>query len=97
MGIMEKINENKTKEKNSFLLHGKHKKGAVRCRRLGFQILDRESVTSLLIFRRSDCRFTSGQEVKLFYATRATRGHRFYGVPTTPKGRDRFLLGLFFG
>ena len=26
MEFLEKINENKTKEKNSFLLHGKHKK-----------------------------------------------------------------------
>ena len=25
-----------------------------------------------------------------------TRGHRFGGVPTTPRGRDLFLLGLFF-
>ena len=28
---------------------------------------------------------------------RATRGHRFGGVPTTPRGRDLLLLGLFFG
>ena len=39
MEFLDKINENKTKEKNSFFLHGKHKKWAVRCRRLGFQIL----------------------------------------------------------
>ena len=26
---------------------------------------------------------------------RATRGHRFGGVPITPRGRDLFLLGLF--
>ena len=31
------------------------------------------------------------------YAARATRGHRFGGVPTTPKGRDLFLLALIFG
>ena len=37
------------------------------------------------------------QEVKLFYVARATRGHRFGGVPKTPRGRDLFLLGLFFG
>ena len=39
----------------------------------------------------------SEQEEKLFYAARATRGHRFCGVPTTPKGMDIFLLGLFLG
>ena len=42
---------------------------------LEFQILEREGVTSLYISQRSDCRFASGQEVKLFYAARATRGH----------------------
>ena len=26
-----------------------------------------------------------------------TRGHRFGGVLTTPRGRDLFLLVLFFG
>ena len=30
MEFLEKINENKTKEKNGFLLHGKHKKSAMR-------------------------------------------------------------------
>ena len=64
---------------------------------LDFQILERERVTSLNISRRSDRRFASGQKVKLFYAARATRGHRFGGVPTTPRGRDLFLLVLFFG
>ena len=33
----------------------------------------------------------------LLYAVRATCGHRFGGVPTTPIGRDLFLLVLFFG
>ena len=37
------------------------------------------------------------QEVKLFYVARATRGHRFGGVSTTPRGRDLFLLVLIFG
>ena len=37
------------------------------------------------------------QEAKSIYATRATRGHQFGGVPTTPRVRDLFLLGLFFG
>ena len=46
---------------------------------------------------RLNCRFASGQEVKLFYVTRAMRGHRFSGVPTTPRGRGLLLLVLFFG
>ena len=54
-------------------------------------------MTSLQISQRSDRRFSTEQEAKLFYAGRATRGHRFYGVPTIPRGRDIFLLGLFFG
>ena len=37
--------------------------------------IEREGATSLWIFQLSDCRFTSGQEAKLFYAARATRGH----------------------
>ena len=41
--------------------------------------------------------FSTEQEAKSIYAERATRGHRFGGVPTTPRGRDLFLLGLFFG
>ena len=45
---------------------------------------------------RSDCRFSTEQERKLFYAARATRGHRFGGIPTTPRGRDLFLLVLIF-
>ena len=28
----------------------------------------------------------------LLYEVRATRGHRFGRVPTTPRGRDLFLL-----
>ena len=46
---------------------------------------------------RSDRRFSTKQEVKLLYATRATRGHLFGGVLTTPRGRDLFLLALIFG
>ena len=41
-------------------------------------------------------RFPTEQEVKLLYATRATREHPFGGIPTTPRGRDLFLLTLFF-
>ena len=54
-------------------------------------------MTSLKISHRSDRQFASGQEVKLFYATRATRGHQFGGVPTTPRGRGLLLVVLFFG
>ena len=36
------------------------------------------------------------QEAKSVYAVRAMRGHRIGGVPTTPRGRDLFLLDLFF-
>ena len=61
------------------------------------QFLEKEIVTSLYIFRLSDSWFSSKQEAKLFYATRATRGHRFCGVLTNPRGKDLFLLGLFFG
>ena len=53
-------------------------------------------MTSLYISRRSDRRFTLGQE-EMFYAARATRGHRFGGVPTTPRGRGLLLLVLLFG
>ena len=57
----------------------------------------RERVCDLTLdFQRSDHRFASSQEVKLFYTTRATRGHRFGGVPTTPRGRGLLLLVLFF-
>ena len=57
--------------------------------------LERESATSLQISRLSDRRFASGQEAKLFYAARATRGHRFWGVSTTPRGKGLLLLGYF--
>ena len=43
---------------------------------------------------RSDRRFLTEQEVKLLYAARATRGHRFGGVLITQRGRDLFLLVL---
>ena len=54
-------------------------------------------MTSLLISRRSDRRFSTEQETKLFYAARAMRGHGFCGVLTNPRGKDLFVLGLFFG
>ena len=60
-------------------------------------VLERESTTSLLISRISDRRFSSGQEAKFIYATRAMREHQFCGVLTTPRGRSLLLLDLFFG
>ena len=38
-----------------------------------------------------------GARSKVALCGEATRGHRFGGVLTTPRGRDLFLLGLFFG
>ena len=35
------------------------------------------------------------QEKKLVYAVRVTRGHRFCGVSTTPRGMGLLLLGYF--
>ena len=64
---------------------------------VGFEVLERERATSLYISRRSDRRFSTKQEAKSIYAARATRGHRFDGVSITPRGRNLFLLGLFFG
>ena len=60
-------------------------------------VLEIERVTSLYISRRSDRRLSSEQEAKLFYKARATSGHQFCVVLTTPRGRDLFQLGLFFG
>ena len=59
--------------------------------------LEIERAPSLYISGRSDRRFSTEQEAKSIYAARATRGHQFGGVPTTPRGRDLFLLVLFFG
>ena len=78
---------------NSFLLHWKNKSTVG----VKFQILEREGVPSLYISSRSDRWFSTEQEAKLFYAARATRGHRFGGVSTTPRCRDLFLLVLLFG
>ena len=57
----------------------------------------RERAPSLKDSDLSDRRFSTEQEAKLLYAVRTTRGHRFGGVPTTPRGRDLFLLALIFG
>ena len=56
-----------------------------------FEVLERERE---LILSRFPAVRTVGS---LRYAARATRGHQFGGVPTTPTGRDLFLLMLFFG
>ena len=60
-------------------------------------ILEREEAPSFYIYGRSDRRFSTEQEAKSIYVVSATRGHRFGGVPTTPRGRDLFVLVLFFG
>ena len=52
---------------------------------------------SLWDLGKSDRRFSTEQEGKLLYAARTTHGHQFGGVPTTPRGRDLFLLALIFG
>ena len=57
---------------------------------------ERESTFSLG-FRPIGPSVLDGEKVKLLYAARATRGDRFGGVPTTPRGRDLFLLVLIFG
>ena len=64
---------------------------------LDFSFLEREGVPSLYISGRSNRRFSTEQKAKLFYTARAMRRHRFGGVPTTPRGRDLFLLALIFG
>ena len=58
---------------------------------------ERESPTSLYISLYSDRRLSSEQEEKLVYAARATCGHRFCGVLTSPRGRGFLLLVLFLG
>ena len=58
-------------------------------------IFERESSLSL-DFRPFGPSVLDGARSK-FYAARATRGHRFGGVPKTPRGMNIFLHGLFFG
>ena len=78
---------------NSFLLQRKEEI----VQEVGFSSFrERESYFSL-IFRHLDRRFYTEQEAKPIYEARATSGHRFGGVPTSPRDRDLFLLGLFFG
>ena len=40
-----------------------------------FDFLEREEAPSLKDYGRSNCRFSTEHEVKLFYGARATRGH----------------------
>ena len=58
------------------------------------------------VFRERKCNFfldfpafgpssPSSQEAKLFYVAKATRGHQFFGVSTTPRGRGLLQLGYF--
>ena len=61
-----------------------------------FQILER-GVTLSRFPHHSDRRFSTEQEAKSIYAAKAMHGHRFGGVPTTPRGRGLLLLVLFFG
>ena len=55
----------------------------------------RESLSlNFLAFRPS---VLFGPRSKVVLRGKATRGHQFFGVSTTPRGRDLFLLDLFFG
>ena len=67
-----------------------------------------DSEVQILSFRERRCAFSlgfrpfgllvlDGARSKVVLLARAMRGHRFGGVPTTPRGRDLFLLVLFFG
>ena len=63
---------------------------------LDFSFLERERVAFLKVFGRSDSLFSTEQEGNLLYVAKTTRRHRFGGGPTTPRGRDLFLLVLIF-
>ena len=60
-----------------------------------FECLERRCAFSL-DFRPIGLSVLDEQEVKLLYAVRATYGHQFGGVPTTPRGRDLFLTCVNF-
>ena len=51
------------------------------------RILERESIPSLYISRRSVCQIPARQEVKLIPTARAMCGYRYCGVSTTPGGK----------
>ena len=73
----------------------------VGCSGWGFSFLERERTFSL-DFQPIGPSVFDGARSKVAlhgegYAVRATRRHRFGGVPTTPRGRDLFLLVIFFG
>ena len=62
-----------------------------------FEVLERERESSFsLDFRSFGPSVSTEQKAKSIYAARATRGYQFGGVPTTLRGRDIFLLMLFF-
>ena len=71
----------KAKLENSVLLQSKREQNVKRgiLRTVGFQILslEREYLTPLYIYGRSDHRNSSRQEGKLLYAERPTRGLLF--------------------
>ena len=74
------LNEEKTKYGIVLLLQSKCKKENVKnqgrtSNRIQF-VFFREGLPSLYKYGRSDRRQSSGQEGKLLYAERATRGHR---------------------
>ena len=87
---------NKEKNSNSVHLLQRKEKSTVGWE-IRFLERERERAHSLYICGHSDRRFSTEQEDKLIHAARAKRGHRFGGVLTTPRGRNLFLLGLFFG
>ena len=68
-----------------------------RCSRLDFVIFRERMSCFSLDLRSFGPSVLAEQEAKSIYAARATREHRFGGVPTTPRGRDLFLLVIFFG
>ena len=99
MGIKGIVNGNKTKLVNRFLPQFEaQKRKCAGGEAVGWNLrfLKRERAPSLYDVGQSDRRFSTEQAAKLLYAVRATRGHLFGGAPTTPRGRNLFLLGLFF-
>ena len=50
------------------------------------------------LFRRGECKTRKNSNFRKKGKTvSAMCGHRFGGVPITPRGRDLFLLLVFFG
>ena len=62
-----------------------------------FCVLERERESSFSLgFRPIGPSVFDGARRKVVLRGEATRGHRFGGVPTTPRGRDLFILVLIF-